>query len=75
MEYEEDVKHECSKYGHVLHIHLDPESMGHIHLKFDTIGSCEKAIQVLNGRWFGGRQLAAYFVPEGIYHANFPKAV
>ncbi|KAL2075705.1 hypothetical protein VTL71DRAFT_648 [Oculimacula yallundae] len=54
-ELEDDVRAEAEeKYGHVVHIALDPNSQGDIYLKFDRVQGGENAIKGLNGRYFGG---------------------
>ncbi|KAI9323564.1 hypothetical protein BX666DRAFT_2022291 [Dichotomocladium elegans] len=68
---ETDVKEECSKFGEVEHIFLDGESLGEVYLKFRTVEAGEKALEGLNGRWFGGKQISAVFVPEAIYNVKF----
>ena len=68
------MKQECSKYGRIVHIHLDPKSQGYIYLKFDSVQAAQKGHQVLHGRFFAGKQLNVSFVPDAVYHSNFPKA-
>ncbi|SPO05697.1 uncharacterized protein DNG_08384 [Cephalotrichum gorgonifer] len=59
-ELEDDVRQEAeSKYGHVVHISVDPNSKGDIYLKFDKVQGGENAIMGLNGRYFGGRMIDA----------------
>ncbi|KAL7274916.1 Phosphatidylinositol-3-phosphatase SAC1 [Rhizina undulata] len=71
-ELEDDVKSECeSKYGHVVHISLDPHSQGEIYIKFDKVTGGEKAIQGLNGRFFGGRRISASPVVDAVYASLF----
>ncbi|KAI8337011.1 hypothetical protein BC941DRAFT_452649 [Chlamydoabsidia padenii] len=67
-----DIKEECQQYGNVEHIFVNPDSLGEVSLKFDTVGAGQKAIQSLNGRWFGGRQIQAIFMPEHEYNQRFP---
>jgi RNA-binding protein 39 len=43
-------------------------------LKFSEVSSAEKAVKALNGRWFGGRQVIADYIPEKLYDVQFPKA-
>jgi len=43
------------KYGHVIHISVDPNSQGEIYLKFDKISGGENATKGLNGRYFATR--------------------
>lgn len=55
-----DVKDECeAKYGAVDRIHVDANSMGDIYVKFVDASGAQKAIQGLNGRFFGGRSIKA----------------
>ncbi|KAI7888434.1 uncharacterized protein EV154DRAFT_517904 [Mucor mucedo] len=67
---ESDIKIECERYGPVEHIKVNADSMGEVFLKFDTVESAEKAINALNGRWFGGKQITASYVSEAIFNAN-----
>ena len=78
------------KYGRVDFIKVEKESQvrlllsrsaivihflkGEIYVKFDSIDSAKKAIESLNGRWFGGRMITAQYVVDAVYHMNFPKA-
>lgn len=57
----EDVKGECeSKYGRVEACLVDKDSnYGEIYLRFADVEGATKAIQGLNGRWFGGRPVSA----------------
>ncbi|KXN90061.1 RNA-binding protein rsd1 [Leucoagaricus sp. SymC.cos] len=67
----EDVKGECEgKYGKVLAIKVERDSQGEIYVKFDSVESAKKAIQGLNGRWFGGRQVSAVFISDAIMQAH-----
>ncbi|KAI8365936.1 uncharacterized protein BYT42DRAFT_618387 [Radiomyces spectabilis] len=68
---ETDVKDECMQYGEVIHIHVNTESLGEVYIKFDSTDAAMKATHALNGRWFGGRQITAGYVPEAIYNARF----
>ena len=72
---EEDVRNECEeKFGHVVHIALDPTSQGDIYLKFDRVQGGENAIKGLNGRFFGGRIITAQPVVDKIYSSLFSRA-
>ncbi|KAK9481340.1 RNA-binding protein 39 [Lipomyces japonicus] len=74
-ELEEDVKAECEeKYGEVVHIAVEPNSQGEIYVKFENVSSGEKAIQGLNGRFFGGRQISAAPVVDMVYSIRFPRS-
>lgn len=71
-ELEDDVKMECeAKYGKVVHISLDPNSQGEIYIKFEKVSGGEKAIQGLNGRFFGGRRISASPVVDAVYASLF----
>ncbi|KAJ5167306.1 uncharacterized protein N7482_006087 [Penicillium canariense] len=73
-ELEDDVRQECEeKYGHVVHISLDPNSQGDIYLKFDRVQGGENAIKGLNGRFFGGRQITAQPVVDAVYSSLFTR--
>jgi RNA-binding protein 39 len=73
-ELEDDVCAECeAKYGHVVHIALDPHSQGDIYLKFDRVQGGENAIKGLNGRFFGGRQISAQPVVDAVYSSLFSR--
>jgi RNA-binding protein 39 len=71
-----DMKEECdAKYGSV--VHLDTASGvtgGEVYVKFDKLEGGVKAVQGLNGRFFGGRRLTASYVADAFYHTMWPKA-
>ena len=56
-ELSEDVKSECAKYGNVLHCSVDPDSKGHVYVKFETVGMAHVALTSLQGRYFAGKQV------------------
>ena len=69
-ELADDVKEECeAKYGKVAAIKVDTDSAGEIWIKFDDTDGAKKAINGLNGRFFGGRSISASFVSEGIINS------
>jgi len=73
-ELEDDVRQEAEeKYGHVVHIALDPNSQGNIYLKFDKVQGGENAIKGLNGRYFGGRMISAAPVVDAVYSSLFSR--
>ncbi|KAI1388217.1 splicing factor, CC1-like protein [Hypoxylon trugodes] len=73
-ELEDDVRQEAEeKYGHVVHISLDPNSQGDIYLKFDKVQGGENAIKGLNGRYFGGRMISAAPVVDAVYSSLFSR--
>ncbi|PHH91926.1 hypothetical protein CDD83_9711 [Cordyceps sp. RAO-2017] len=73
-ELEEDVRSEAEKrYGHVVHISVDPNSKGEVYLKFDKVQGGENAIKGLNGRYFGGRMINAAPVVDAVYSSLFTR--
>ncbi|TPX37046.1 hypothetical protein SmJEL517_g00846 [Synchytrium microbalum] len=70
-EIEEDVKAECSKFGTISHISLQKETAGHIYIKFSLPSETQACLSTMNGRYFGGKQISATFVPDQIYNAQF----
>ncbi|KAI0275099.1 hypothetical protein BC834DRAFT_814949 [Gloeopeniophorella convolvens] len=67
----EDVKGESEeKYGPVDRIKVERESQGEIYVKFGNVESARKAVQGLNGRWFGGKQVSATFISDAIMQAH-----
>ncbi|KAJ6160536.1 hypothetical protein N7470_003932 [Penicillium chermesinum] len=71
-ELENEVRAECEQsYGRVIHISLDPHSDGDIYLKFERVAGGEKALQGLNGRFFGGRTITAEPVVDAVYRSLF----
>ncbi|KAI0219937.1 Phosphatidylinositol-3-phosphatase SAC1 [Massospora cicadina] len=71
---EDEVEMECTKYGRVNHIHLEGESKGTIYVRFDNVAAAQRAVNSLNGRWFGGRQVIAKCIPDAAYNSRFPRA-
>ncbi|GAA5972109.1 hypothetical protein JCM11641_002498 [Rhodosporidiobolus odoratus] len=70
-ELAEDVKDECqNQYGTVLDIFVKKESQGEIYIRFESVDSAVKALQGLNGRWFGGRQIQAVHLGDVSYDSN-----
>ncbi|KAL2157825.1 hypothetical protein VTH06DRAFT_5094 [Thermothelomyces fergusii] len=73
-ELEEEVRQEAEeKYGHVVHIAVDPNSQGDIYLKFDKVSGGENAIKGLNGRYFDGRMISAAPVVDAVYSSLFSR--
>jgi RNA-binding protein 23/39 len=54
----------------IWHICLLTNLQGEIYVKFDSIDTAKKAIDGLNGRWFGGKQVSAAFIPDAIMLAH-----
>jgi RNA-binding protein 39 len=74
-ELEDDVLEEANnKYGHVVHIAVDPNSKGDIYIKFDKVQGGENAIKGLNGRYFDGRMIDAAPVVDAVYSSLFSRS-
>jgi len=73
-EIRDDVYHECQKFGKIPHIAVDVNSKGFIYLKFHSPDAAERAVSALNGRFFGGRKVAAHCVPVEDYFRLYPKS-
>lgn len=43
---------------------------GEIYVLFETVDAAGQAIEGLNGRWFGGRQISAAFISDAIMQAH-----
>lgn len=72
----DDVLEECTKYGHVYHIHVDKGSnQGVVYVKCSNAEVAASASKALHGRWFAGKQIIARAVPLANYHSMFPQAV
>lgn len=72
----DDVIQECTKYGGVVHIYVDPSAPeGNIYVKCPTIAIAMTTSQGLNGRYFAGRQIVASFIPIATYHQRFPESI
>ncbi|TNY21483.1 splicing factor CC1-like protein [Rhodotorula diobovata] len=72
LELADDVKTECEdKYGPVVDIYVVKESTeGEIYIRFASPDVAVKALQGLNGRWFGGKQIAASHVGDSLFDAK-----
>jgi len=71
QEVTEDVREECSKFGQLLHVHVDPESRGFVYLKFAAAESAQAAHKVLHGRFYMGNQILADYQFVQIYNTYF----
>ncbi|KAI0348589.1 splicing factor, CC1-like protein [Trametopsis cervina] len=69
-ELADDCEVELTKYGKVLFLKVEKESQGEIYVKYGDVESAKKAIEGLNGRWFGGRQVSAAFISDAIMQAH-----
>ncbi|KAG2487729.1 hypothetical protein HYH03_013728 [Edaphochlamys debaryana] len=70
-EVEADVRDECSRFGQLLHVWVDPRSKGFVYLRYNSAQAAETCARTLNGRWYGGRQLMCEFQFEKVYDSHF----
>lgn len=72
VELNEDVKLECEeKYGKVDIIKVDDNSLqGEIFIKFYSLEDSQRAMEGLNGRWFGGRTIEATYISAGEFRGR-----
>ena len=54
----------------LLHVPGFTLVQGEIYVKYDSVDSAKRAIDSLNGRWFGGRQIFAAFISDAIMQAH-----
>ncbi|KAJ9477003.1 putative Polyadenylate-binding protein, cytoplasmic and nuclear (putative), partial [Pseudozyma hubeiensis] len=67
----EDVKDECqAKYGPVTSIHVEKDSAGEIYVTFANLDASRKALDGLNGRFFGGKPISAQYIPDAFVQAK-----
>ena len=70
-----DILEECSKYGALVHVAVDKhDPKGVVYLKFQTPAAAAIGRTAMHGRFFGGKQIVAQFLPEDAYHTRFPDA-
>ncbi|CAN6471854.1 unnamed protein product [Victoria cruziana] len=71
MELEEDVAEECSKLGPIDSVKVcENHPQGVALVKFKDRKDVLKCIQLMNGRWFGGRQIHASEDDGSVNHAK-----
>ncbi|KXZ45570.1 hypothetical protein GPECTOR_53g156 [Gonium pectorale] len=71
VEVEADVREECSRFGELVHVWVDPRSKGFVYLRFTTTQAAEAAHKALHGRWYGGRQILAEYQFLQVYNSHF----
>ncbi|KAF1986316.1 splicing factor, CC1-like protein [Aulographum hederae CBS 113979] len=65
---ESDMREEFNRaYGKVLHLEADPNSDGDIYVKFEDMKGSEKAMNGLQGRFFGGKTLTAQYIADAFF--------
>lgn len=73
LEIAEEVQEECGKFGKVEHLHVAKTLDGDVFVRFASTDSAQAAVASLNGRWFGGMQVVAMFIPQNEYLTRYPK--
>ncbi|GLT95574.1 hypothetical protein SLE2022_132480 [Rubroshorea leprosula] len=69
-ELEEDVKEECAKLGPVDSVKVcENNPQGVVLVKYKDRKEAQKCIELMNGRWFGGRQIHASEDDGSVNHA------
>jgi len=74
VEIKSDVQEEGSKFGTIKHLFVDKDSAGCVYMRYKELEGSKKLISAFNGRWFGGRQITADYVPDTVYILKFPAA-
>lgn len=75
LDIQDDVLDELSKFGSIVHIHVDKNSpQGNVYVKCATPDIAVAAARTMQGRWFAGKQLLAQTVPLSQYHTMFPNS-
>ncbi|PJF16800.1 hypothetical protein PSACC_03374 [Paramicrosporidium saccamoebae] len=72
VEIADEVREECSKFGRVIHLHVPKTAEGDVFLRFGSCDSAQGVVSSLGGRWFGGRQIGAMFIPKEDYIQRYP---
>ncbi|KAJ1923378.1 hypothetical protein IWQ60_005930 [Tieghemiomyces parasiticus] len=72
LDLKEDIRHECEKLGEVTVVKLfDKSSDGVVSVKYIDKASAAACVELMNGRWFGGRQVeATIFDGKGKYEQS-----
>lgn len=70
----DEVREEVSRWGALHHVHVPKTADGEVWIQFLDGSASQQAVAALNGRWFGGRQIKAVFVPLEDYQRRFPGA-
>lgn len=66
-----DVTAECSKYGEIVHVHVDAVSpRGLVHCLFKDLKGAEAAATALHGRWFNSRAITITYVDPRTHRAQ-----
>lgn len=75
IDIREDVRDEVTQYGTLQHIHVDDKHpAGCVYLRFGQVDVATKVLNVLQGRYFDGKQLVVEYLPESKYSELFPSS-
>lgn len=74
QEIAREVREECARFGRVEHLHVPRTNDGDVFARFASVDSAQAAATSLTGRWFGGRQIVALFLPVTDYLRKFPNS-
>mmetsp|Transcript_26783 Transcript_26783/g.71626 ORF Transcript_26783/g.71626 Transcript_26783/m.71626 type:complete len:406 (+) Transcript_26783:1-1218(+) len=67
-EIREDTHDECTKFGRVLHVTVDPRgTTGLIYVLYENPQQRAAAEMALNGRWFEGKKIVAMGIDDSIW--------
>lgn len=67
----EEVQGECSKFGKVVRVHIhNAEDLNQVRIfvEYEGVDQAAEAVDKLNGRWFGGREIQARFYPSTFFN-------
>lgn len=75
---DEEIGIECSKFGEVLSVLIfevtekeyPPDKAVRVFVEFDTQVAADKALQELNGRYFGGRSILVDYYDQKRFDSN-----
>ncbi|KAH8924392.1 splicing factor CC1-like protein [Atractiella rhizophila] len=72
VDLRDDIRGECeSQFGRIVGIVVQKEStQGEVYIKFEETDAAQKAVQGLNGRYFGGKQIQTGFISDAIFDAS-----
>lgn len=71
VDLREDVRDECTRHGDVRLVHVDKDSVdGEVYVCFADENQAQSARRSLQGRFFGGKQIEANFIPVAFAKAK-----
>ncbi|KAL9254085.1 17S U2 SnRNP complex component HTATSF1-like protein [Drosera capensis] len=70
-ELEEDIRNECAKFGPVDSVKVyENHPNGVVSVRYKDKNDARKCIELMNGRWFGGKQINAVEDDSSIDHSK-----